>query len=56
MHNFLNLQIQTTMIRFLDTEVENIEKKPPRGILMVSIVTVISGALLINLLLPFDIN
>ena len=38
---------------------ENIEKKPPRGILIVSIVTVISGVLLIimgiyafNLLLP----
>jgi uncharacterized membrane protein YfcA len=43
--------------------VENVEKKPPRGILIVSIVTVISGALLIimgiyafNLLLPLGFN
>lgn len=42
---------------------ENVEKKPPRGILIVSIVTVISGALLIimgiyafNLLLPLGVN
>jgi hypothetical protein len=43
--------------------VENLDKKPPRGILVVSIVTVISGALLIimgiyafNLLLPLGFN
>jgi hypothetical protein len=43
--------------------VENIDKKPPRGIVIVSIVTVISGALLIimgiyafNLLLPLGFN
>jgi uncharacterized membrane protein YfcA len=43
--------------------VENLDKKPPRGILIVSIVTVISGALLIimgiyafNLLLPLGFN
>lgn len=42
---------------------ENLDKKPPKGILIVSIVTVISGALLIimgiyafNLLLPLGFN
>jgi hypothetical protein len=43
--------------------VENLDKKPPRGILIVSVVTVISGVLLIimgiyafNLLLPLGFN